>query len=151
MPAADPMTILTKEEVRSRERKCIMKEELMKVESLTPQIGDLTVERSLKLLNMFFIVDVSGSMDDDKKLPLVKQTLHILTEQLRKRDRVAIVTYASGEKLALPSTPGDRKREILAVVDSLRAGGATAGEREHRVDRRQPLHQVAEALRDSAQ
>ncbi len=78
--------------------------------------------------NLVFLVDVSGSMDDDKKLPLVKQTLHILTEQLRPQDRVAIVTYASGEKLALPSTSGDKKREILQVVDSLRAGGATAGE-----------------------
>ena len=78
--------------------------------------------------NLVFLVDVSGSMHSDNKLPLVKQTLHILTEQLRPQDKVAIVTYASGEKLALPSTPGNKKAEILRVIDSLQAGGATAGE-----------------------
>ncbi len=78
--------------------------------------------------NLVFLVDVSGSMYADNKLPLVKQTLHILTKQLRPQDRVAIVTYSSGEKLALPSTSGANKAEILRVVDSLYASGATAGE-----------------------
>ncbi|MBO4794187.1 MAG: von Willebrand factor type A domain-containing protein, partial [Deltaproteobacteria bacterium] len=84
--------------------------------------------QSMPPANLVFLIDVSGSMHEDNKLPLVKQTLHILTEQLRPQDRVAIVTYASGEKLALPSTPGDKKAEILRVVDSLQARGATAGE-----------------------
>ncbi|MBR7059281.1 MAG: VWA domain-containing protein [Neisseriaceae bacterium] len=84
--------------------------------------------KELPPANLVFLVDVSGSMDNEKKLPLVKQTLHILTEQLREQDRVAIVTYASGEKLALPSTSGKNKKEILQVVDSLVARGATAGE-----------------------
>ena len=78
--------------------------------------------------NLVFLVDVSGSMYADNKLPLVKQTLYILTGQLRPQDKVAIVTYASGEKLALPSTSGGNKAEILRVIDSLQAGGATAGE-----------------------
>lgn len=87
-----------------------------------------THSNQLPPANLVFLVDVSGSMNNDKKLPLVKQTLHILTEQLRPQDKVAIVTYASGEKLALPSTSGKNKKEILQVVDSLQAGGATAGE-----------------------
>ncbi|MBR7001432.1 MAG: VWA domain-containing protein [Neisseriaceae bacterium] len=78
--------------------------------------------------NLVFLVDVSGSMASDNKLPLVKQTLHILTEQLRPQDKVSIITYASGEKLALPATSGSNKKEILQVVDSLQARGATAGE-----------------------
>ncbi|MBQ5429674.1 MAG: VWA domain-containing protein [Neisseriaceae bacterium] len=78
--------------------------------------------------NLVFLVDVSGSMTSDDKLPLVKQTLHILTEQLRSQDKVSIITYASGEKLVLPATSGSNKKEILQAVDSLKAGGATAGE-----------------------
>lgn len=84
--------------------------------------------KELPPANLVFLVDVSGSMNSDDKLPLVKQTLRILTEQLREQDRVAIITYASGEKLVLPSISGKNKKEILQVVDSLQAGGATAGE-----------------------
>lgn len=84
--------------------------------------------RELPPANLVFLVDVSGSMGSPDKLPLVKQTLRLLTEQLRPQDRVTIVTYASGEKLALPPTPGNQKQAILRVINELRAGGATAGE-----------------------
>jgi Ca-activated chloride channel family protein len=73
------------------------------------QAKDLSVKQ-LPAANLVFLVDVSGSMDDPDKLPLVKQTLRILTEQLRPQDKVTIITYASG------------------VIDELRAGGATSGE-----------------------
>jgi Ca-activated chloride channel family protein len=77
--------------------------------------------------NLVFLVDVSGSMDDPRKLPLVKSGLRTLAEQLSSRDRVAIVTYAGASGLALPSTPGDRKGEIISALGRLEAGGSTNG------------------------
>ncbi|MCH7336152.1 VWA domain-containing protein [Acinetobacter sp. NIPH 2699] len=91
------------------------------------QAKDLTVKQ-LPPANLVFLVDVSGSMSAPDKLPLVKQTLRLLTEQLRPQDKVTIITYASGEKLVLEPTSGDQKDKILAVVNALKAGGATAGE-----------------------
>ncbi|QDU54370.1 YfbK domain-containing protein [Aeoliella mucimassa] len=77
--------------------------------------------------NLVFLVDVSGSMNDPDKLPLVKHGLRKLTEKLGENDRVAIVVYASSEGLALPSTPGTEQETILAALDRLNAGGSTAG------------------------
>jgi len=77
--------------------------------------------------NLVFLVDVSGSMGEPHKLPLVKQGLRTLAEQLTSRDRVAIVTYAGASGLALPSTPGDRRNEIIAAVERMEAGGSTNG------------------------
>jgi Ca-activated chloride channel homolog len=77
--------------------------------------------------NLVFLVDVSGSMQDANKLPLVKSSLRTLVEQLRPRDRVALVTYAGSSGLALPSTTGDRKTEILSALERLEAGGSTNG------------------------
>lgn len=77
--------------------------------------------------NLVFLIDVSGSMDEPDKLPLVKSSLRTLAEQLTARDRVAIVVYAGNSGLVLPSTPGDRKGEIIAALDRLEAGGSTNG------------------------
>jgi Ca-activated chloride channel family protein len=77
--------------------------------------------------NLVFLVDVSGSMDSPAKLPLVKSSLRTLAEQLRPRDRVAVVTYAGASGLALPSTAGDRRDEIISAVERLQAGGSTNG------------------------
>jgi Ca-activated chloride channel family protein len=77
--------------------------------------------------NLVFLLDVSGSMNDPLKLPLVKAAMRTLTEQLTSRDRVAMVVYAGSSGLVLPSTPGDRKGEILAAIDRLEAGGSTNG------------------------
>ena len=77
--------------------------------------------------NLVFLVDVSGSMEEPNKLPLVKSSLSMLAEQLTARDRVAIVVYAGNSGLVLPSTSGDRKGEILAALDGLEAGGSTNG------------------------
>ncbi|MDT4968284.1 MAG: Ca-activated chloride channel [Acidobacteriota bacterium] len=77
--------------------------------------------------NLVFLLDVSGSMNDPRKLPLVKSAMKVLTEQLAARDRVAMVVYAGSSGLVLPSTPGDRKGEILAAIDRLEAGGSTNG------------------------
>lgn len=77
--------------------------------------------------NLVFLIDVSGSMGSTNKLPLVKQALGLLTEELRAQDRVSIVTYAGGFKVALLPTPGDQKEQIMSVVNKLGAGGGTAG------------------------
>ena len=77
--------------------------------------------------NLVFLIDVSGSMMDANKLPLLKSALGFLVEQLNARDRVAIVVYAGSSGLALPSTNGDRKGEILAAISQLEAGGSTNG------------------------
>jgi Ca-activated chloride channel family protein len=77
--------------------------------------------------NFVFLVDTSGSMQPENRLPLLKKGLAMLVEQLAARDRVAIVTYAGYAGLALPATPGDRKEEILRVIDSLHAHGSTNG------------------------
>jgi Ca-activated chloride channel family protein len=77
--------------------------------------------------NLVFLVDVSGSMGEPRKLPLVKSGLRTLVEQLSARDRVAVVTYAGASGLALPSTPGDRKDEIFNAVNRMESGGSTNG------------------------
>jgi Ca-activated chloride channel family protein len=82
---------------------------------------------SLPPANLVFLLDVSGSMNEPRKLPLVKSAVRMLTEQLRARDRVAMVVYAGSSGLVLPSTSGDRKGEILAAIDRLEAGGSTNG------------------------
>ncbi len=77
--------------------------------------------------NLVFLLDVSGSMDEPNKLPLLKKAMALLARQLTARDRVAIVVYAGASGLALPSTAGDRPGEILAALDHLEAGGSTNG------------------------
>jgi Ca-activated chloride channel family protein len=77
--------------------------------------------------NLVFLLDVSGSMDSPDKLPLLVQAMKLLVAQLRETDRVAIVVYASSEGVVLPSTPGSEPGRILAALDSLHAGGSTAG------------------------
>ena len=77
--------------------------------------------------NLVFLVDVSGSMNAPNKLPLVKQALAMLVEELSENDRVAIVTYAGNAGLVLPPTTGDQKETILAAIESLTPGGSTHG------------------------
>ncbi|MBI5857366.1 MAG: VWA domain-containing protein [Sphingobacteriales bacterium] len=77
--------------------------------------------------NMVFLVDVSGSMDEPNKLPLVKASMNMLVDQLREKDKVAIVVYAGNAGLVLPSTNGTNKTKIKEAIDNLEAGGSTAG------------------------
>lgn len=77
--------------------------------------------------NLVFLVDVSGSMDEPNKLPLVKQSLHLLTSQLKGSDHVAIVTYAGQSGVALPSTSLERKESVTSAIEALAAGGSTNG------------------------
>jgi len=83
--------------------------------------------RDLPPSNLVFLIDVSGSMQSWDKLPLVKQAFRALVNELRPRDRVAIVVYAGNAGLVLPSTSGADKATILEAIDRLEAGGSTAG------------------------
>jgi Ca-activated chloride channel family protein len=77
--------------------------------------------------NLVFLIDVSGSMADANKLPLLKSAFRLLVDQLRPQDQVTIVVYAGAAGLVLPPTAGDQKGRILEVLDRLEAGGSTAG------------------------
>ncbi|MFT4023027.1 MAG: von Willebrand factor type A domain-containing protein [Flavihumibacter sp.] len=77
--------------------------------------------------NLVFLIDVSGSMMDENKLPLVKSSLKLLTDQLREQDRVSLVVYAGSAGVVLPPTSGDQKTRIKDAIDALEAGGSTAG------------------------
>src|SRR6476661_546721 len=77
--------------------------------------------------NLVFLLDVSGSMTPPERLPLVKQAMRLLVEKLTENDRVAIVVYAGASGLALPSTMGDHKEQILEALENLQAGGSTNG------------------------
>ncbi len=77
--------------------------------------------------NLVFLLDVSGSMDDPRKLPLVKAGIGMLVNQLGENDRVSIVVYAGNSGLVLPPTHGDRKADVQNALERLQAGGSTNG------------------------
>jgi len=82
---------------------------------------------NLPASNLVFLIDVSGSMSDVNKLPLLKQSFKILVNELRKEDKVAIVVYAGAAGLVLPPTSGADKQTIINALENLNAGGSTAG------------------------
>jgi len=84
-------------------------------------------EDELPSSNLVFLIDVSGSMDDPQKLPLLVKAFKLLTHELLPEDRVSIVVYAGSAGLVLPSTRGNNKDAIFAALDRLQAGGSTAG------------------------
>jgi Ca-activated chloride channel homolog len=84
-------------------------------------------EKDIPPSNLVFLIDVSGSMDEENKLPLVKESLKLLARKMRQEDRISIAVYAGSAGLVLPPTPGSRKDAILAAIDGLEAGGSTAG------------------------
>jgi Ca-activated chloride channel homolog len=77
--------------------------------------------------NLVFLVDVSGSMQDADKLPLVKDSLKLLVGELGARDRISLVVYAGASGVVLEPTSGDQKAKILSALDRLEAGGSTNG------------------------
>ncbi len=77
--------------------------------------------------NLVFLLDVSGSMNTPNGLPLVKSAIRLLVDRLTETDRVAIVVYAGASGVALPSTRGDRKEEIVRALEELKAGDLTGG------------------------
>ena len=77
--------------------------------------------------NLTFLIDVSGSMSSQNKLPLLKSAFKLLVNQLREKDKVSIVVYAGAAGVVLEPTSGDHKEKILSALDNLQSGGSTAG------------------------
>lgn len=77
--------------------------------------------------NFVFLIDVSGSMDEANKLPLLKSSFKVLLDQLRPEDKVGIVVYAGSAGMVLPPTSAKEKNKIIEALDKLQAGGSTAG------------------------
>ncbi|MFV0680814.1 vWA domain-containing protein [Ottowia sp.] len=89
--------------------------------------GQDVAKQSLPPANLVFLVDVSGSMNSQDKLPLLKSSLKLLVDEMRPQDRISLVTYASGTQVVLQPTSGADKARIKAAIDALHAGGSTAG------------------------
>ena len=89
--------------------------------------GKIIPTDNLPSSNIVFLIDVSGSMSDINKLPLLKQSLKLLVDQLREKDKVSLVVYAGNAGLVLPATNGLQKNKIKEAIDLLESGGSTAG------------------------
>jgi Ca-activated chloride channel family protein len=89
--------------------------------------GKLIPVQSLPSANIVFLIDVSGSMYSEEKLPLLKQSLKLLVDQLRENDKVSLCVYAGNAGLVLLPTNGMQKQKIKDAIDALEAGGSTAG------------------------
>ena len=82
---------------------------------------------NLPASNLVFLIDVSGSMSDENKLPLLKESMKVLVKELRAKDKVSIVVYAGAAGVVLEPTSGEDKETIIEAFDNLNAGGSTAG------------------------
>ncbi|NOY48531.1 MAG: DUF3520 domain-containing protein [Chlorobi bacterium] len=89
--------------------------------------GKTYTNEELPASNLTFLIDVSGSMGSQNKLPLLKSAFKLLVNQLRKKDKVSIVVYAGAAGVVLEPTSGNNKEKIIAALDNLYSGGSTAG------------------------
>ncbi len=89
--------------------------------------GKDIVTENLPPSNLVFLLDVSGSMNNANKLPLIKSAFQLLVDELTEKDTVSIVVYAGAAGVVLPPTKGSEKDKILAAINNLEAGGSTAG------------------------
>lgn len=111
---------------------------------VTTMIGDCPWNEDAKLLqiglktqeidfgeapdsNLVFLLDVSGSMRDDDKLPLLQKSFSMLVEELGEKDMVSIVTYAGSDRVVLAGESGDNQARIIEAINALEAGGSTNG------------------------
>lgn len=89
--------------------------------------GKSMKESELPTSNYVFLIDVSGSMDSDDKLPLLQNCLYKLVDNLQQNDRVSIITYSGSVKKLLESTPASDSKQIKKAIGKLSASGSTAG------------------------
>lgn len=87
-----------------------------------------TIDKSeLPASNLVFLIDVSGSMEEPNKLPLVKRAFLLLAENISEKDKISIVTYASDDAVVIDGAGGEQKTEIMSAIENLESGGATHG------------------------
>ncbi len=89
--------------------------------------GRMPATQDRKPLNLVFLIDTSGSMEDANKLPLLKQSFALMLPKLRPEDQIAIVAYAGNAGEVLAPTSATNRRAILGAINNLEAGGSTAG------------------------
>ena len=99
--------------------------ELLMIGINTKSADSLLDER--EPMNLVFLIDVSGSMYSEDKLPLVQKSFSMLTDNLSSRDRISIVTYAGSDEVVLEGADGNDRGQVLDAINSLEAGGSTAG------------------------
>ncbi len=133
------VVLIDKDEERIAEDTTVMANDIVPVQEDTTIIDPLPVEvlpdfdpdgrLSAKYAknNIVFLIDVSSSMKNPDKLPLLKESMKNMVSVLRPGDVVTIITYASSTKIALRPIQGDRKNEIYEVIDSLKAFGYSKG------------------------
>lgn len=108
--------------------------------------GQMPVLEDRPPLNLVFLIDTSGSMQDANKLPLLKQSFRLMLGQLRPEDQVSIVTYAGSAGQVLEPTAAADRSTILAALDRLEAGGSTAGQ-----EGLQQAYSVAETMSEDGE
>jgi len=105
----------------------VLKDSLISSPSKTITISDELSEALYKPNNIVILIDVSGSMKETNKLPLLKKSISTLMGPIRAIDKITIITYATEVKVVVPTVFGNQKKEVLSVIDTLRADGVTAG------------------------
>ncbi|TBR66205.1 MULTISPECIES: VWA domain-containing protein [unclassified Escherichia] len=121
IPASKPIPFAMRYELASapwNEQRTLLKVDILAKDQKSEE---------LPASNLVFLIDTSGSMISDERLPLIQSSLKLLVKELREQDNIAIVTYAGDSRIALPSTSGNHKSEINAAIDSLDAQGSTNG------------------------
>lgn len=104
----------------------VVVEEPLVIAAPPAALGQLD-EKVYKPNNIVFLIDVSGSMKEPDKLPLLKRSIATLMEPVRPIDKITIVTYGTEARIAVPTVSGNEKKRVMDVVDTLNAGGVTAG------------------------
>lgn len=120
-----PAKIKTKEEIET----IVFKDSVISSPSKTITTSDELSESLYKPNNIVILIDVSGSMKEPDKLPLLKKSIATLMGPVRLIDKITIITYATEVKMVVPTVNGNQKKEVLTVIDTLKADGVTAGSR----------------------